>query len=88
MFPKLFSIAALVSAASVQAQGLAETLAANQQTSQLAGLLGTLPPNVAGQLASLQNITLLAPSNAALATLLNSTAGAGLTANPALLQAV
>ncbi|KAE9961380.1 hypothetical protein BLS_002262 [Venturia inaequalis] len=87
MFSKLFSIAALVAAASAQGQGLAAVLAANQETAQLAGLVGTLP-DVAGQLSSLQNITLLAPSNAALATLLNSSAGAGLASNPGLLQAV
>lgn len=87
MYSKIFSIAALVSAASAQGQGLAATLAGNQQTSQLAGLLGTLP-GITEQLSSLTNITLLAPSNAALAALLNSSAGAGLTSNPGLLQAV
>ncbi|QDS71026.1 hypothetical protein FKW77_008094 [Venturia effusa] len=87
MYPKLLSFAALVSAASAQSSGLAETLAGNQQTSQLAGLVGTLP-GITEQLSSLQNITLLAPSNAAIAALLNSSAGAGLASNPGLLQAV
>lgn len=87
MYSKLFSIAALVSAASAQGQGLAAVLAGNQETSQLASLVGTLP-DVAGQLSSLQNITLLAPSNAALAALLNSSVGASLSSNPGLLQAV
>ncbi|TID26831.1 FAS1 domain-containing protein [Venturia nashicola] len=87
MYSKLFSIAALASAASAQGQGLAAILAATQETSQLAALVATLP-DVAGQLAGLNNITLLAPSNSAVATLLNSSAGAGLSSNPSLLQAV
>jgi hypothetical protein len=87
MHSKLFSVATLVSAVYAQGTGLAATLSGNNQTSSLASLLGTLP-GITESLSSLSNITLLAPSNAALATLLNSSAGAGLAANPGLLQAV
>lgn len=91
MHSKIFSIAALVSTAYAHGPGhdtgLAAALTANSQTSQLAGLLGTIP-GITEQLSSLTNITLLAPSNAALASLLNSSVGAGLTSNPGLLQAV
>jgi len=87
MHCKLFSVAAFVSAAYAQSTGLAAALTGNNQTSQLASLLGSLP-GITESLSSLSNITLLAPSNTALATLLNSSAGAGLTANPGLLQAV
>jgi hypothetical protein len=78
MLFKTISLAAFVSAAS--AQSLTEALSGNNQTSQLAALVGTLP-NVQSSLGSAQNVTLLAPSNNALATFLNSTTGAALGAN-------
>jgi len=82
MLFKHLSLAAIVSAVSAQStQGLAETLAGNNQTSQLSALLKTLP-DVVSQLGGLSNITLLAPSNAALSALLNSTAGKALASNP------
>jgi len=87
MHSKLLSIAALVSATYAQSNGLAAALTGNNQTSQLASLLGTIP-GITDSLSSLSNITLLAPSNTALATLLNSSAGAALASNPGLLQAV
>jgi hypothetical protein len=87
MHSKVLTIAALLSAAYAQSNGLAAALSSNSQTSQLATLLGTLP-GITNSLSSLSNITLLAPSNSALETLLNSSAGAGLAANPDLLQAV
>jgi hypothetical protein len=75
------SLASIVAAVSAQStQGLADTLKGNNLTSQLAGLLGTLP-DVVSQLGGLTNITLLAPSNDALSALLNSTAGKALATN-------
>jgi uncharacterized surface protein with fasciclin (FAS1) repeats len=81
MLLKHLSLASIVAAVSAQStQGLADTLKGNNQTSQLAALLGTLP-NVVSQLSGLSNITLLAPSNDALSALLNSTAGKALASN-------
>jgi hypothetical protein len=77
---KCLSLAALVSSVSAQ-QSLNATLAANNQTSQLAALLGTLP-NVMQMLGGASNITVLAPSNAALTALLNTTAGKAFASNP------
>jgi hypothetical protein len=78
MLFKLTSLAALISA--VSAQSLTEALSSNNQTSQLAALVGTLP-DVQSSLGSAQNITLLAPSNNALSAFLNSTVGAALGSN-------
>jgi hypothetical protein len=79
---KHFALAAIVSAVSAQStQSLSAVLAGNNQTSQLAALVGSLP-GVLQQLGNATNITLLAPSNAALSALLNSTAGKALASNP------
>ncbi|EDU46006.1 beta-ig-h3 fasciclin [Pyrenophora tritici-repentis] len=55
--------------------------------SELSTLAGLVPASILTTLSSLQNITLLAPSNAAFAKVNNATLGA-LTANPGLLSAL
>ncbi|KAG4434553.1 hypothetical protein IFR05_009969 [Cadophora sp. M221] len=71
---KHFLPAALVAGAS--AQSLTDVLAANNGSlSSLTSLL-TANPDLVGALSQAQNITILAPSNDALAAFLNSTAGA------------
>ncbi|KAF2430128.1 Fasciclin-domain-containing protein [Tothia fuscella] len=85
MLFQYLSSAVLLSVAS--AQSLTQVLSGNNQTSQLAGLVGGFP-NLVTQLGSARNITLLAPSNNALGTLLNSTAGKALAANSGAVQAL
>lgn len=85
---KSFSFAAFAGLASAQAQqGLNETLAANNQTSALVSLLGQFP-SVAQALNGASNITILAPSNDALAKLLNGSAGLSLASDSAAVQAL
>lgn len=81
------SLAVLIPSAFGQMMGLNETLASNNQTSALAGLLGQYPDLVRA-LASARNVTLLAPSNNAIETLLNSSTGKMLASDPGLTQAV
>lgn len=78
MQSKLFSLVAL--AAAVSGQSLTSVLANNTELSQLNSVVGSLP-QIASTLGSAQNITILAPSNAAFARLLNSSAGAAVAAN-------
>ncbi|TKA68276.1 hypothetical protein B0A49_10044 [Cryomyces minteri] len=91
MHLKKVSIAALLGAVGAQAQATTQslnaTLAGNNQTSQLATFLG-MYPNLLSTLAGATNITILAPSNNAFSTLLNSSMGPMLAANPGLIQAV
>jgi len=87
MFSKILSIAALATTAYAQGMNLTQALSSNNQTSQLATVLGGFPALV-NQLGGATNVTLLAPSNNALAALLNSSIGSSLASNPGLLQAV
>ena len=75
---KGLTLAAL--AGTVLSQDLVSTLSGTPQLSNLTSYL-SLFPDLVGQLSSLSNITLLAPNNAAFATLLNSSAGAAITNN-------
>lgn len=86
---KLLTFAALAGAVAAQStQNLTQVLAANNDTlSALSGLLGQFPSLVSA-LGSAQNITILAPSNNALETLLNSSTGQMLQSNPGLTQAI
>jgi uncharacterized surface protein with fasciclin (FAS1) repeats len=74
------SLAVSALAAAALAQDLTTLLANRTELSNLTTYLG-LFPDLVGQLASLQNITLLAPNNDAFARLLNSSAGAALVQN-------
>jgi uncharacterized surface protein with fasciclin (FAS1) repeats len=85
MLFKLLSYASVLAAAS--AQSLTEVVANQTDLSTLNGLL-TSQPELTGQLSSLNNVTVLAPSNDAISTFLNSSAGAGLAENPDLLTAM
>jgi len=79
---KLLPTAALAIGAAAQQMNLTAALAANNATlSLLTGLLGT-QPSLVSTLAGLSNITILAPSNNALAAFLNSTAGVAASKNP------
>src|SRR6201999_3757758 len=82
------SLAVSVLAGAAIAQDLTTLLANTTELSNLTTYLG-LFPDLVGQLASLQNITLLAPNNAAFSRLLNSSAGAALVNNDtSLIQAL
>lgn len=82
---KLFTVVALAGPA--LSQSLSTVLSNVTQLSILTTYLG-LFPDLTQRLSSLQNITLLAPSNDAFATFLNSSAGAALAQNDsALLEA-
>ncbi|KAF2101005.1 Fasciclin-domain-containing protein [Rhizodiscina lignyota] len=88
MLFKIFSVAALAASAFGQKlMDLNATLASNNQTSALSGLLAAYPDLVRG-LESARNVTLLAPSNNAIETLLNSSMGKLLSSDPGLTQAV
>lgn len=78
MLFKSLAVSALASAA--LAQDLTTLLANQTELSNLTTYLG-LFPDLVGTLSSLQNITLLAPNNAAFGRLLNSSAGAAITNN-------
>lgn len=75
---KLLSLAAL--AASVSAQQLTSLLGNNSDLSSLSSYV-TLFPQLVTTLSSATNITILAPSNAAFAKYMNSSAGAAIAAN-------
>ncbi|KAL9104363.1 MAG: hypothetical protein Q9187_008912 [Circinaria calcarea] len=76
MQSKLLSLVAL--AATVSGQSLTSVLGNNTELSNLTSLV---PPSILSTLLTAQNITILAPSNAAFAKLINSPAGAALAAN-------
>lgn len=78
MQSKLLSLVAL--AAAVSGQSLTSVLGNNTELSNLTTFVGALP-QISSALSSAQNITILAPSNAAFARLLNSSAGAAISAN-------
>lgn len=83
---KLLALAALTSAAA--AQSLTQVLAANNDSlSALSSLLSGFP-SLVSTLGNARNITILAPSNNALETLLNSSTGETLRNNPGLTQAI
>lgn len=84
---KYLTLSALASLVAAQGQDLNATLAGNNQTSSLSALLGTYP-QLTGSLANLKNITVLAPSNNAIGTLVNSSMGQMLTSNPGMIQAL
>jgi uncharacterized surface protein with fasciclin (FAS1) repeats len=73
----LFTVPALVSA---QNTNLQSVLSSNTNLSTFAGLLQS-QPQILSSLGSATNVTILAPSNAALAAVLNSTTGGGVTSN-------
>lgn len=79
---KLLPAAALAASATAQTLNLTAALASqNASLSSLIGLLSTQSA-IVSTLSALNNITILAPSNAALSAFLNSTAGAAAAANP------
>lgn len=83
---KVLTLAAL--AGTALSQDLVSTLSNVTQLSNLTSYLSAFPDFVS-QLSQLQNITLLAPNNAAFAQLLNSSAGAALVNNDqSLIQAL
>lgn len=86
MFAKQLSVLALAGQALAQTPSLLQALNSSSSLSQLSGILA-LSPDLVGTLGSAQNITILAPSNAAFAKVDNATL-AGLTANPGLLTAI
>jgi uncharacterized surface protein with fasciclin (FAS1) repeats len=74
MLAKVLGIAALTAAASAQQMNLTATLASLPQLSNLTKYLGLFPDLVA-QLSTVENVTLLAPNNAAFDKLLNGPSG-------------
>jgi uncharacterized surface protein with fasciclin (FAS1) repeats len=74
-------------ATATSAWDLNSTITGIPALSQLSSLLKSQPA-ILSQLAGLKNVTVLAPSNNAIAALLNSTQGASLASNPALLGAL
>jgi len=85
MLLKQLSLAALAGYALAQNQDLVSTLSGNSNLSALVGLLNST--GLVGALGGSSNITVLAPSNQAIETLLNSSAGAQLASNPGLVTA-
>ncbi|KAK5090412.1 hypothetical protein LTS08_002687 [Lithohypha guttulata] len=67
-------------------QSLIEVLGGRPELSQLTGLLNS--SGLAGDLSSLTNNTLLAPNNAAIGAFLNSSTGAAVATDSALVQAI
>ena len=80
MQSKLLSFAALAATASAQMMNLNQTLTSTPDLSNLTSYL-SLFPQVLSQLSSAQNITILAPSNEAFATYVNSSVGMAIAAN-------
>ena len=80
MQSKLLSFVALAATASAQMMNLNQTLSGNPDLSNLTTYLQLLP-GVMSMLSSAQNITVLAPSNAAFAAYMNSSAGMAIKAN-------
>ena len=87
---KFSAVAIIACAGSAVAQSslsLTQALSSRPELSALAGLVGNVS-GLANQLGMMQNITLLAPNNAAIQSALNTSTGMMLSSNPALLQAV
>jgi uncharacterized surface protein with fasciclin (FAS1) repeats len=80
----LLALPALVSAQNTTLQSV---LGSNSNLTTLAGLIQA-QPQLLSALGSAKDITILAPSNAALATLLNSTAGAAAASDPGFIAAL
>ena len=80
---KYVSLAALAATASAQSMmmNLTATLANNTNLSSLTTYLAVLPSSILTMLETENNVTLLAPSNAAFAAFLNSSAGAAISLN-------
>ena len=80
---KYLSFAALAATASAQSMmmNLTATLANNTNLSSLTTYLAVLPSSILTMLETETNVTLLAPSNAAFAAFLNSSAGAAVSLN-------
>ena len=68
-------------------QSLTELLESTEELSGLADLIGEVP-QIAATLGNATNITLLAPSNSAIESLLSSPDAAAIASNPSLIQAV
>jgi len=80
-------VAALSAVAYAQTPDLNTALSGNPNLSQLAALVGSIP-GLGQTLGSANNITILAPNNAALGALLNTTAGKTLANNTAAVTAL
>ena len=80
MLAKAFAVAALAAAASAQQMNLTAALASLPQLSNLTSYI-SLYPALLQQLSAAQNITLLAPSNAAFTKALSGAAGQAFSAN-------
>jgi uncharacterized surface protein with fasciclin (FAS1) repeats len=87
MLSNILSLSTIVSLALAQGNGLAGVLSGNTDLSQLNAFLGAYP-GLVSSLSTATNITLLAPSNAALGALLNSTAGKALATDSGAVQAL
>lgn len=86
MFAKQLSVLALAGQALAQTPSLLQALNSSSSLSSLSGVLA-LNPQLVETLGNAQNITILAPSNAAFAKIDNATLTA-LTANTGLLTAI
>lgn len=86
-FQKLTYMALAASGVSAQTVNLTAALGSQSDLSALTALLASYPDLVTG-LSNATNVTLLAPSNNALNTLLNSTAGAMAASSPGFIQAL
>lgn len=75
---------ALALASTAFGQSLTEVLSSNPSLSNLTGLIEPYQDQFSG----LSNITLLAPNNDAIAAFLNSSTGAAVATQPALVQAI
>ncbi len=80
MLAKSIFVAALASAASAQQMNLTATLASLPQLSNLTSYISAFPA-LLQQLSGAQNVTLLAPNNAAFAKALSGSAGQAFSAN-------
>lgn len=86
MLFKTFAAASLIAAASAQG-GLNQTLAGIPALSNLTSYLALLP-DLAANLATLSNVTLLAPNNDAFTKLLSAAQSSGLLNNTALINSL
>ena len=77
---KLLSLAAMAAAVSAQTMNLTGALTSNPDLSNLTTFVN-LYPQLATALGAAKNVTILAPSNAAFAKFMNSSAGSAIAAN-------
>ena len=80
MHYKYLSLAALAAGASAQTMNLTAALMSSPDLTNLTSYV-SLFPDLLSQLSMAQNVTILAPSNEAFATFLNSSAGSAITSN-------